>query len=133
MQSGNKELYKNGEKIIVTESVFSGPLPSPEILEKYNNILPGLADRIVQMAENQQAHRFGLENKVITADIQKQKIGSILGAAIAISIIVAAVVISIYGYYVTGAVIAIGEICGLLGTYIWGVKNKNKELENKKL
>jgi len=30
---------------------FSGPLPPPEILEKYNQVVPGLAERIITMAE----------------------------------------------------------------------------------
>jgi uncharacterized membrane protein len=32
---------------------FSGPLPPPEALAKYNDILPGAADRIITMAEHQ--------------------------------------------------------------------------------
>ncbi|MDI9354861.1 MAG: DUF2335 domain-containing protein [Cyanobium sp. MAG06] len=118
MKIGNIELSKNGDKVSLTQSIFSGPLPSPNILSEYNNILPTAADRIITMAENQQAHRFGIENRVINSDIQKQKLGMILGFLIALSIITAAVVISIYGYYVAGAAIAIGEMCGLLGVYV---------------
>jgi uncharacterized membrane protein len=32
---------------------ISGPLPPPEVLEKYNQVVPGLADRIITMAEQQ--------------------------------------------------------------------------------
>lgn len=41
---------------------YSGILPPPEMLNQYNMIEPWLADRIVKMAENQQGHRFGMED-----------------------------------------------------------------------
>jgi uncharacterized membrane protein len=41
---------------------FSGPLPPPEILAKYNDALPNGAERIVAMAEGQMKHRQALEN-----------------------------------------------------------------------
>ena len=34
--------------------VFEGPLPHPDILQKYEQIMPGIAERIVQMAEREQ-------------------------------------------------------------------------------
>ena len=35
----------------------SGPLPDPSSLQKYNDVLPGAAERIIHMAEQQQGHR----------------------------------------------------------------------------
>ena len=42
-------------------SHFSGPLPAPETLAGYDRIMPGLANRIVEMAEAYQKHQIGLE------------------------------------------------------------------------
>ncbi len=42
---------------IVHESFHSGPLPSAAALAEYEEALPGLADRIVTMAENESAER----------------------------------------------------------------------------
>ena len=38
-----------------------GLLPSPEMLQKYDSVLPGLADRLVLQAEKQTIHRIALE------------------------------------------------------------------------
>jgi uncharacterized membrane protein len=38
--------------------ISSGPIPAPEILKAYDIVLPGLAERIVSMAEAQSAHRM---------------------------------------------------------------------------
>lgn len=45
--------------------ITSGPIPSPEVFREYEDILPGSADRILAMAELQQAHRHSLESDVI--------------------------------------------------------------------
>ena len=50
---------------------FSGPFPHPDILKKFNDVVPGSAERIIKMAEDQSAHRKELENKVIASDISR--------------------------------------------------------------
>jgi uncharacterized membrane protein len=44
---------------------YSGPLPLPQQLQGYEEIVPGAADRIIRMAEKQSAHRIEIESKVI--------------------------------------------------------------------
>ena len=47
---------------------FSGPVPPPEILAQYDQVLPGAADRILQMAEREQLaapRRYGAVNAVL--------------------------------------------------------------------
>jgi hypothetical protein len=47
----------------VQASYFAGPLPPPEVLARYNDVVPNGADRILSMAERQGAHRESLETK----------------------------------------------------------------------
>ena len=60
---------------IIQSIQFSGPLPHPQLMAEYEKCLPGAADRILQMAEKQQGHRFGLENSVIGGDIRRADMG----------------------------------------------------------
>lgn len=55
-------------EIAVTAERFAGPLPHPDILERYDKIVPGLAERIVKMAEGQSQHRQGLEHMVVQSN-----------------------------------------------------------------
>jgi uncharacterized membrane protein len=55
---------------------FSGPIPPPSILEKYNAIIPNGAERILAMAEKQSAHRARLESRVIDGNVASQTRGS---------------------------------------------------------
>jgi len=57
----------------------SGTIPSPEILERYNSIIPGLAERIVAHAEKQSLHRTALERKLLISNIRKSYLGLVLG------------------------------------------------------
>ncbi|MFQ7172706.1 MAG: DUF2335 domain-containing protein [Thomasclavelia ramosa] len=49
----------------ITSVSYSGPIPHPSDFEQYERVLPGAADRILTMAENQSAHRQTLEKAAI--------------------------------------------------------------------
>ncbi|HDS84469.1 MAG TPA: DUF2335 domain-containing protein [Phycisphaerales bacterium] len=57
--SGNTS--HNESQAILQHTSFQGPNPHPDLLAKYEAILPGAADRILQMAEMESAHRHSLE------------------------------------------------------------------------
>lgn len=50
----------------------SGPLPAPEDFEHYERVLPGGADRILKMAENEQTFRHKMTEKDLTCFWQDQ-------------------------------------------------------------
>jgi uncharacterized membrane protein len=48
-------------------TTYSGPLPQAEQLQKYEEVLPGAADRIIRMAEEQSAHRQEIERQIVAS------------------------------------------------------------------
>ncbi len=44
---------------------YRGPLPLAEEIERYESVVPGSADRIIKMAENQQGHRHKIEDRTV--------------------------------------------------------------------
>ena len=46
-----------------TESLSAGPLPNPDILAGYEKVLTGAADRIIKMAEREQAHAHSMNKR----------------------------------------------------------------------
>src|SRR3989338_1832853 len=90
MSGEERNLQSNSDRELrIERNYHSGPLPAPETLQKYNQILPGLADRIVKMAENQSIHRQKLESRVVWFDGFRSTLGLFFGFAIAIGGIVA--------------------------------------------
>jgi len=65
-------------QIIRQERRFQGPIPPVEDFAGYERILPGAADRILKMAENQAGHRQTLERRALSGDLIKVMMGTVL-------------------------------------------------------
>ena len=126
------ELQKNNKTLIRREEImFTGPLPPPQLLKEYDNIVPGAAKIIIDTAEKQSTHRQELEKKVIDSDINNSKLGLIFGFIIGIvGIIVGAIIIAI-GQIVAGSVISGVTLVSLVGTFVYGSQNRKKERNEK--
>jgi uncharacterized membrane protein len=74
---------------------YSGPIPQPEDLVKYENIQIGFADRIITMTENEAKHRQKSENKIINSERIFNILGQLLGAFLGLSVIG----IMVYAFY----------------------------------
>jgi len=61
-------------RLMYASAFFKGPLPPPEILERYDRICPGFAQRILSMAEKESEHRRKMEQDVVA--IQKDDLVS---------------------------------------------------------
>jgi uncharacterized membrane protein len=75
----------------VTMASFAGPLPPPEMLRAYEEICPGAASRIIQLAENEQTHRHFWENGALWNDVYVQSGGLTLGFILAVFFVIAAI------------------------------------------
>ena len=73
-------------KVVSTQvtEYFSGPLPHPKIIEQYNNIVSGSADRIIRKFESQTEHRQKIENRFVWAETIRS-IGGLVGGFVIIS------------------------------------------------
>ena len=84
-----RNLKKSASGVVVAKSEFyAGPIPDPETLARYEEILPGAAERILKMAEYQSAHRRKIEDEVIKSSIENSKRGQIFGVIIALTAII---------------------------------------------
>lgn len=118
---------------------MSGPLPPPEIIEKYNQICPGAAERIIAMAEKQAQHRQEVESKALEAGIADAKSdrtqirrGQYLGFVIAFVGVAGGVYAVVKGAGWAGTAIAGAPLVGLVTALIYGRKPKHIPEENAK-
>ncbi len=78
-----------------THIVYStGPLPAPEVLEKYARVMPGLEKQIVAMAQQQTQHRIEIEK---SREKQSQR-GQLFAFILAI-LMIASSVLAMYLHY----------------------------------
>jgi uncharacterized membrane protein len=78
------------EKVVATATVskYSGILPPPELLAKYNNAYDGCARDIVDMAKKQQEARISHETKMVDHSIKSSILGTWLGFIVSMFIVV---------------------------------------------
>lgn len=63
--------------VCLQQRFHSGPIPSSEEMERYNLIIPDGANRIVAMAEKEQAHRIEMDKTMAPHDIKQNRQGQI--------------------------------------------------------
>jgi len=127
---------RNGRLVAASKTVmqFSGPMPHPELLGRYEALCPGSANRIIKMAEQEAEHRRAAETKIIDAQIKDrsdQYTESRCGQICALVITLAALGLGAYtaaqGHEWAGSVIGVGGIGGIVTTFIFG---RQREADN---
>lgn len=110
---------------------YGGPIPHPEHFFAYEHVLPGAADRILKMAELQEAHRFRMESKALESEYRLAERGQICGIASVLILSAAAVILGVYGMEVAASVIGGGEILAITGLFIYSSGLKSRERTEK--
>jgi len=127
-------LSKNKQTNLVNyrkAELYAGPLPHPDTLAKFEQILPGSADRILKQAEAQTEHRIELEKKVVSADIIKSYMGLIFGFLIGMVGILGGIYLATLGFDVYGPILSGGSFVTLVVAFIYGTKSRRQEREQR--
>lgn len=110
----------------VTEH-FSGPLPHPDIMEHYERIVPGSADRIIRKFESQTEHRQRMENRFVWAETIRSVGGLIGGFVIAITTIAGGLYMALHDHPFLGGSLSFVGLTVLVGAFLgnklWQDKN----------
>lgn len=117
-----QQQQSNQQVVQVTEQ-FSGPLPHPDVLERYNQVAPHAADRIIAMAEQETSHRHNIEQAIVDNEFKEARMGQICALAIGSLAIISGAIISISGAPWAGAIIGGSGVVGLVSVFILGRKS----------
>ncbi|MDQ3512236.1 MAG: DUF2335 domain-containing protein [Chloroflexota bacterium] len=115
----------------VRAELFSGPLPHPDTLAGYENILTGAADRIFTRWEMQSEHRQKLEDFTIKADAKRSDAGLRWGVALEISSLGVALLLGITDHQLAAAAIGSAGILGLGGTTVVSGITRSRERQRR--
>ena len=110
---------------------WSGPIPSPIDMERYEAVLPGAADRILTMTENQSAHRIDLANKAASGDSIRSYLGIVSALLISLAIIAASIYLISKGHSWEGVSLIGIDLIGLASVFIYGTRARQSERERK--
>ena len=120
-----------GQRVITRQvsTSFKGPLPPPEVLEQFDRVVPGSAERIIAMAEQQSQHRRALEQKVISSDILNSRLGLIFGFVLGLVGVGGGIYAIVIGQAGVGSFISLGALATLAGVFVYGSKQRKSERE----
>jgi uncharacterized membrane protein len=118
------------QSVLLQES-FSGPLPKPEILTKYNEAVPNGAERIFVMAEKQSDHRQWLEKHALSGDSKRSYCGLFTGAFIALAVLGGGVWCILEGHDAAGATFISIDLVSIVSVFVIGGTRQRAERQQK--
>ena len=120
-------------KEVVVSRASSGPLPDPDVFQRYEEILPGAAERILAMAEANAAARREAQQRDLEAtiaavnrQIDRQTRGQWLGFGISILALFVTLVALLTGHPATAGVLGSTTVIGLATVFVLGQKYGEK-------
>jgi uncharacterized membrane protein len=101
-------------------------------MAKYEEVCPGIANRIMAMAEKQSLHRQIIEQTAINASSRNSTMGVIFAFIIAMStLLVGAYCIVFLNKDLLGTLIGGVGLGSIVGTFIYGTRSNRAEREGK--
>lgn len=113
-------------QLVIRSMHFVGPLPPPEQLGEYEKVLPGAADRIIKMAEDQATHRQKIESLVVKSNSRDSLLGIICAFILGLTVIGGGIYLALQGHSY-GSWLSIGGFVGLAGVFVYGTNSNRKE------
>jgi uncharacterized membrane protein len=111
---------------------FSGPLPPPNVLARYNEVVTNGAERIMGMAERQSAHRESLESQIVAGNLANSKRGTLYGFIIAMVTIICGSVLIYTGHNdAYGLATILAPLAGLVTVFFYSAEKQKKERTEK--
>ncbi|MCP4115428.1 MAG: DUF2335 domain-containing protein [Desulfobacteraceae bacterium] len=136
-RTGSKQHVTRSISESLVASQFQGPIPPPELLAGYDDVVPGAADRIIALAEKETAHRHEMEKKVLDAEVKVISneareifLGQIFAFLIGTTTVLAGVYAAVHGAQITGSLIGTSGVVGLVSVFILGRKNSDSSIDN---
>jgi uncharacterized membrane protein len=112
---------------------YEAPLPPPDLLHGYEQVLPGAAERIFAMTEQEALHRRAMERRVITLDGTAQLTGLVSALVVALACIGGGVWAILAGHALAGSFLGGGTLASLVGAFIYGSNNRQPMPPTKQL
>lgn len=107
--------------------MHQGPLPPAHAMADYDRVLPGAAERIMQMAEREQSHRHSVQQEQLTQSkflatsyMQQDTLGKKMGFSIAVLVLAIACLMALLGHEVLAGILAGLDLVGLSAVFVIG-------------
>jgi len=98
-------------------------LPPPDVLQRYNTIIPGAAERIWAMAEQDFGHMRDMERTALLGAQRLQRRGQLFGLIIGLAALATCISALYFGHPTTAGVLGGSTLVGLVAVFVIGRRN----------
>ena len=120
VENPDELLEENSESGGLLAVQFSGPIPPPSVLRGYEEVCPGAAQDIINMAKKEQDHRHDRERGGQEAAIADTKRGQWLGLGIAVIVMLIAAAVTVFGQPLVGGLLGTLDLVALVTVFVLG-------------
>lgn len=125
--------HRQQQQAMAKLEMYSGPIPHPDILRKYDMIDPGAAKQIIDNGVEESRHRRQLENQSLEYMRRDRKRRDWMGFTVALVIIGVGAFLIYIGHVVTGSILSGASALGIVGLFLDnGQSNDRKNSDGKK-
>jgi len=110
--------------------VHRGPLPPAEQLAQYEAVQAGFAERIMRMAEKEQAHRHEMTDVEVREPFRLARRGQAFAIGSMVLVLGFGVFLVLMGYAAAGAIIVGLDLVGLVALFITGEREVKSSPED---
>jgi uncharacterized membrane protein len=111
---------------------YSGPLPPPELLRQYEEIVPGLAKEFGEAFVRQGKHRQRMEWNHLIHGIIRSYAGLVAGLIIVLAFGYLAFLTIMAGHEVPGTIFGTVDLVALAGVFVYGYQKVTDDLAEKR-
>ncbi|MBO3091436.1 DUF2335 domain-containing protein [Schleiferilactobacillus harbinensis] len=113
--------------MIAALEMYSGPIPHPDILERYDAIDPGAAKQIIDNGVTESTHRRAMEDKAIEYSRRDRKRRDWMGYSIGLIIIGVGAFLIYLDHVLTGTLLSGVSAIGLVGLFVANGENTDSQ------
>lgn len=123
-QVGPLQQQQRAGSVQVRQQLWTSPVPPPEELEKYRQVLPDSPERILKMAEKQAEHRQYCEKRMVRAHSRNSTMGVVFAFLLGLTAIGGGIYLISIGQETTGLTSLISGVVSLVGVFIYGARKQ---------
>lgn len=120
----DRNLRRDGEGnrlvgVSIEKQLWAGPLPAPETLQQFEDIVPGLARAIANEWHEETAHRRRFDNTALKLEIWERLGSRVLAFLFSVLCLVTAVICAYLGAPVAAAILGGGTIAAVVAALVY--------------
>lgn len=117
---------------VISQSIqYQGPLPPPEMMARYGELIEDGPNRLMRLLEKQTDHRIQMESQLVGTRVSTTKHGQYFAAGLSAFFGIIALVLGISGHDWLAGTICVTTIIGLATVFVLGKEPGTKSSPDK--